>query len=99
MDAADQNTHIVVAVVAGGLVMLLLVLIAGVIMFWPIIRSGIRFLGNFEQLSARRVDGKIAISGGLDDWRDTERKPEARPFDAHETRDMSDLIDNKTETR
>lgn len=57
---------------AGALVMLLIVLLGLVGFVAPLVRAVLRFVSNFDNLSARRVGGKIVVSGGLDDWRDSE---------------------------
>jgi hypothetical protein len=80
----EPNAIAVLAGGAGALLMLLLVLLGVVGFAWPLLKSVIRFAGNFETVSLLRdQNGKIAFNGRVDDWREpVEAEGQTLPVDA-----------------
>jgi len=66
----DPNVAALLSGVAGALGMLLLVLLALVLWAWPLLRSVVRFAGNFQTVRLVRHDNGIAFDGKVDDWRE-----------------------------
>ncbi len=70
----------VVAVLAGGagaLGMLLIVLLILLAFAWPLVRSLVRFVGNFQTVNVSRAKDGIRFAGAIDDWREPSEQPPA----------------------
>lgn len=70
MERIDPGVVALLGGMGGAVLMLLLVLLGVIAVALPMVRAIVRFLGNFDNLSAQRRAGRIVVNGALDDWRE-----------------------------
>lgn len=71
MGNLDPGVIALLGGMGGAVLMLLLVLLLVVALALPIGRAVVRFIGNFDNVTASRArNGKVQITGGFDDWRE-----------------------------
>jgi hypothetical protein len=79
MATIDPSVVALLGGMGGAVLMLLIVLLAVIGFALPVGRAVLRFVGNFDSMTASRSkSGKVQISGGFDDWREFE-EPQAEP--------------------